>query len=86
MTDYATVLTRRHAGREWALNGDDYEGLTMLDGGSKPSKASLDVAWPEVQAEIAAEQAAATAAAASGRAKLAALGLTDDEINALLGA
>jgi len=29
---------------------------------------------------------AATAAAQSGRAKLAALGLTDDEINALLGA
>jgi len=28
----------------------------------------------------------AAAAAASGRAKLAALGLTDDEINALLGA
>jgi hypothetical protein len=35
----------------------------------------------------AAEQAAAdaAAAAASGRTKLAALGLTDDEINALLG-
>jgi len=29
---------------------------------------------------------ATAAAAASGRAKLAALGLTDDEINALLGA
>jgi len=86
MTDYATVLTRRHKGREWVLNGDDYEGLTMLDDGSKPSKASLDAAWPDVQAEIAAEAAAATAAAASGRAKLAALGLTDDEINALLGA
>jgi len=86
MTDYATVLTRRHAGREWTLNGDDYDGLTMLDGGSKPSKASLDAAWPNVQAEIAAEQAAATAAAASGRAKLAALGLTDAEIAALLGA
>jgi len=86
MTDYATVLTRRHAGREWVLNGDNYEGLTMLDGGSKPSKASLDAAWPDVQAEIAAEAAAATAAAASGRAKLAALGLTDDEIDALLGA
>jgi len=86
MTDYATVLTRRHPDREWKLDGDDYDGLAMLDGGSKPSKASLDAAWPEVQAEIAAEQAAATAAAASGRAKLAALGLTDDEINALLGA
>jgi len=86
MTDYAAVLTRRHQGREWKLDGDNYEGLTMLDGGSKPSKASLDDAWPDVQAEIAAEAAAATAAAASGRAKLAALGLTDDEINALLGA
>ena len=86
MTDYAQVLQRRHSGREWTLDGDDYEGLTMLDSGSKPSKASLDAAWPDVQAEIAAEQAAITAAAASGRAKLAALGLTDDEINALLGA
>jgi len=38
----------------------------------------------QANAEQAAEDAAA--AAASGRAKLAALGLTDDEINALLGA
>jgi len=37
----------------------------------------------EAQAQAAADKAAA---AASGRAKLAALGLTDDEINALLGA
>ena len=86
MTDYATVLLRRHAGREWQLDGDDYAGLTMLDGGNTPSQQSLDDAWPDVQTEIAAEQAAVTAAAASGRAKLAALGLTDDEINALLGA
>jgi len=37
----------------------------------------------EAQAQATADPAAA---AASGRAKLAALGLTDDEINALLGA
>jgi len=37
----------------------------------------------EAQAQTAADKAAA---AASGRAKLSALGLTDDEINALLGA
>jgi hypothetical protein len=47
-------------------------------------------AWAAVaqQEQAAAAQAAAekAAAAASGRAKLAALGLTDDEINALLGA
>lgn len=83
MTDYAAVLTRRHLGRQWQLDGDDYAGLTMLDDGDKPTKKSLDDAWPEVQAEIAAEQAAVEAAAASGRAKLKALGLTDDEIAAL---
>ena len=85
MTDYATVLTRRHADREWKLEGDDYAGLTMLDGGDKPTKASLDAAWPKVQAEIEAEAAAKAAALASARAKLAALGLTDAEVAALLG-
>ena len=81
MTDYAIVLTRRHAGRQWKLEGDDYEGLTMLDDGDKPSKKSLDDAWPSVKAEIAAEANAAS----TGRAKLAALGLTETEIAALVG-
>jgi hypothetical protein len=86
MTDYATVLTRRHPGREWKLEGDDYAGLTMLDDGSKPSKKSLDDAWPDVQAEIATEMQAKRAARESALAKLAGLGLTDDEIAALVGA
>ena len=47
-------------------------------------------AWAAIaqQEQAIVEEAAAdkAAAAASGRAKLAALGLTDDEINALLGA
>lgn len=85
MTDFAAVLVRRHAGRQWTLNGDDYEGLTMLDGGTKPSKKSLDDAWPSVEAEIAAERQAKIDAHFSALAKLAALGLTDDEIAALLG-
>jgi len=45
--------------------------------------------WADVEAQAAADEQAAedkAAAAASGRTKLAALGLTDDEINALLGA
>jgi hypothetical protein len=85
MTDYAAVLTRRHAGRQWVLNGDDYAGLEMLDGGSKPAQKELDDAWPEVQAEIAADAAAKVATRASALAKLADLGLTDDEIAALVG-
>lgn len=86
MTDYAIVLTRRHAGREWLLDGDDYTGLTMLDGGSKPTKKSLDDAWADVQAEIAQAAADKTATRASALAKLAALGLTANEIAALVGA
>ena len=85
MTDYAAVLTRRHAGREWKLEGDEYDGLTMLDDGPKPSKKSLDDAWPEVQAEIKNEISAKESAHKSAVAKLAALGLTQDEITALLG-
>ena len=85
MTDFAAVLTRRHSGREWTLNGDDYTGLTMLDGGDKPSKASLEAAWPSVQAEIASEAEAKIAARNSALTKLKALGLTDAEVAALVG-
>lgn len=85
MTDYAAVLTRRHPGRQWTLNGDDYEGLTILDGGDKPTKKSLDDAWPAVKAEIAAEHADRQNARSSALAKLKALGLTDAEIAALVG-
>lgn len=86
MIDYAAVLTRKHAGREWQLNGDEYEGLVMLDGGPKPSKAVLDAAWPEVRDQIKAEQTAREQARVSALAKLAALGLNESEIAALLGA
>lgn len=85
MTDYAAVLTRRHAGREWKLEGDDYDGLTMLDGGTKPTKKQLDDAWPAVRDEIAAEAQQRIAARKSALDKLKALGLTDDEIAALVG-
>ena len=50
---------------------------------SEKAQAREDAAEAEASAQAAADKAAA---AASGRAKLAALGLTDDEINALLGA
>jgi len=47
--------------------------------------AAIDAARADAEAQAQAS-ADKIAAAASGRAKLAALGLTDDEINALLGA
>ena len=81
MTDYAAILTRRYAGKEWTLAGDDYSGLTWLSDTEKPSKATLDGLWASVQQEIADE---ATAKVAARQAVLAKLGLTADEVAALL--
>ena len=50
MTDYAVVLTAKYPGAEWALDGDDYEGLTWLSDTPTPTQAELDAAWPQVQA------------------------------------
>jgi hypothetical protein len=49
MTDYAAVLTAIRPGAQWSLSGDAYEGLTWLDDSPKPTKKTLDDAWPQVQ-------------------------------------
>jgi len=49
MTDYAAVLAAIRPGAEWTLDGDDYAGLTWLDSSPKPTKKTLDDAWPQVQ-------------------------------------
>jgi len=85
MIDYTTILTLKYNGSNWTLNGDDYSGLTWLSDTPKPTQAQLDAAWPDVQAEIAADAAAKIATRASALAKLAGLGLTNDEIAALVG-
>ena len=49
MTDYAAVLAAIRPGAEWTLAGDDYSGLTWLDDSPKPTKKTLDDAWPQVE-------------------------------------
>jgi hypothetical protein len=82
MIDYAAILTVRHEGSEWTLNGDDYEGLTWLSDSPKPSKAELDGQWESVKAEL---QAKAEAKASAKAALLERLGITQDEAKLLLG-
>jgi hypothetical protein len=55
MTDYAAVLTAIRPGAQWTLDGDDYSGLTWLDESPKPTKKTLDDAWPQVEYELAYE-------------------------------
>jgi hypothetical protein len=54
--DISAILSRRYAGTEWTLNGDDYSGLIWLSDSPKPSEAELEALWPEVQFQVAHEQ------------------------------
>jgi len=83
--DYAAILTRKYAGTEWTLDGDNYEGLTWLSDTPKPTKKALEAHWPTVVAEIEAEKQAKLDAKASAVAKLQALGLTVDEVQVAFG-
>ena len=83
MIDYEAILSRRYAGKQWTLNGDEYTGLTWLSDGAKPTKAVLDGLWAEVQQEIADEAAAKVSAR---EALLTKLGITAAEAQLLLGA
>jgi hypothetical protein len=67
MTDYSIVLAAIYPSAQWSLNGDDYAGLTWLDDSPKPTKKTLDDAWPQVQydrayAQVRAERHAAYSA------------------------
>jgi hypothetical protein len=81
MIDYTLILMSKYAGKEWILDGDDYTGLTWLDESPKPSKATLDNLWLEVQAQLIADK---ENKAAQKQALLDRLGITADEAALLL--
>ena len=85
MTDYPAVIAANYPGSEWTLDGDTYDGLTWLSDTPKPSQAELDAAWPAVQQARADAVAADQAARQSAIDKLAALGLSVDEIRVAFG-
>jgi hypothetical protein len=85
MINYAQILSVNYVGSQWSLNGNSYDGLTWLSDTSKPTQAELDALWESTQAAVAAKAQAAKDVKASALAKLAALGLTQDEIKALIG-
>jgi hypothetical protein len=85
MLDYALILTANYAGKQWTLTGNSYDGLQWNDATPKPTQAELDALWTATSAKVLTpEQIQANKA--SALAKLTALGLTQDEVKALLGA
>ena len=77
--DINSILTNKYPQTKWVLVGNDYEGLDWLDETEKPTKAQLESYWVEVQQDLRARSNARQ----SALAKLAALGLTEEEIAAL---
>lgn len=85
MIDYAQILTINYVGKEWSLDGDSYDGLTWFSDTPKPTQEELDALWESTQAAVAANAQAEIDTKASALAKLATLGLTEDEVKALVG-
>lgn len=66
----------------WITNGDDFEGIVFLE--CEPfTKAEYEAAIPKVAIELKEQADAIVAKKAAAEAKLAALGLTTDDLKAL---
>ena len=81
--DITAILSSKFNGAEWTLNGDDYSGLTWLSESEKPTLEELENLWEEVEGELQAKADAVVATRSSALAKLAAIGLTPEEIASL---
>ena len=85
MIDYSLILATNYADKQWSLNGDSYDGLTWFSQTPKPTQSELNALWESTQATVASKAQAVIDTKASALAKLTALGLTQEEIKALVG-
>ncbi|MGA0398297.1 MAG: hypothetical protein ACO3O3_14145 [Ilumatobacteraceae bacterium] len=86
MSKIAAVLSANYRDALWTLDGDTYDGLTWRSPDiTQPTEDEIDAQWPAVQQAQADAVAAKQAARQSAIDKLAALGLTVDEISAAFG-
>ena len=71
---------------QFTINADDYNQITWLNGTTPISKEDIKAMIPTVEAEIEQEKQDAINKKASGKQKLLDLGLTEEEVKALIGA
>jgi hypothetical protein len=86
MINYTLILSVNYVGKHWSLDGNSYDGLIWHSNTPKPTQAELDALWESTQTQVANAKAQAEATKASALAKLTALGLTQAEVTALIGA
>jgi hypothetical protein len=85
MSNYHLILGTLYVDKQWSMSGNDYSGLEWFDESPKPTQAELDSRQSEAEATAIAKQQAQATAKVSALAKLTALGLTQDEVKALVG-
>jgi hypothetical protein len=82
MATGAEVLTMILPNGGWYIQGDDYEGIQFLE--CEPiTKAQFTAGFTQYDARKAEQDSKAEVDKAAAQAKLAALGLTDDDLKAL---
>jgi hypothetical protein len=82
MADIGDVLTMLLPNGGWAYSGEEYEGIQFLH--CEPiTKKEFEAGFAEYDAWKAKQEAKAETDKASAQAKLAALGLTADDLKAL---
>jgi len=82
MAAYTEILKRRYQA-EWSITNEDYESLIWYSKTPKPTQSELDELSDEVDLQIEAEIKAKADKKNAAEAKLAALGLTADDLKAL---
>jgi hypothetical protein len=86
MISTAQAVLSLRPGAEWSMTDDDVEGITWHTPGVAPlTKGEVDAEVARLEQEAANAEAARVAALESARAKLAALGLSDSEVAAVMG-
>ena len=69
----------------WVLVGDTFDGITWVDDRPRCTEAEFDAGFAEYDAWKSEQDAAAVTAKAAAEAKLAALGLDEEEVAAIVG-
>ena len=86
MITTAQAVMSLRTGAEWSMSGDDVEGITWHTEGVQPLTAAEVAAEVQRLESVAADaEQAKIDARESAKSKLAALGLTVDEITSLIG-
>ena len=81
----ADAIKAINSNAEFKYDDEDINSIEWLNGTTPISKSEIEAMIPTVEAEIAQKATDAVAKKASGKAKLLALGLDEDEIKALTG-